>query len=136
MIINETKVCVNCNIEKDISEFTKHPKGKLGRNPRCRDCRTTDQQKYRERNGYANQIKYKYGITMSEYNNYITLSNNKCPLCNIEYFSTGSRLSQPCIDHDHTTNKVRGVICHACNVALGLVRDNKLILQKMLEYLK
>ena len=135
LIINNTKICVNCKEEKSIEEFTKHPLGKEGRNPRCRSCRTADQQIYREKYGYKNQIKYKYGITMEEYNTYITNSLGKCPLCSIDYFSTKSRLSQPCIDHDHETHKVRGVICHACNVALGMVRDNKEILEKMITYL-
>jgi ribosomal protein L34 len=39
-------------------------------------------------------------------------------------------------DHDHSTNAFRGWICTQCNVALGMVKDNKEILCKMIKYLQ
>jgi hypothetical protein len=36
------------------------------------------------------------------------------------------------IDHDHKTNKVRGLLCHACNLTLGLARDNVEILANLI----
>lgn len=39
------------------------------------------------------------------------------------------------IDHCHTTGKVRGLLCHSCNVALGWVRDNPATLKRLAEYL-
>lgn len=39
------------------------------------------------------------------------------------------------IDHCHTTNKFRGILCHACNVGLGHFKDDIEILQKAIEYL-
>ena len=40
------------------------------------------------------------------------------------------------IDHDHTTKKVRGLLCHPCNVMLGLAKDNIKILETAVKYLK
>lgn len=40
------------------------------------------------------------------------------------------------VDHDHTTGKVRGLLCHNCNRALGLLQDNKSYLQSAINYLK
>lgn len=76
-------------------------------------------------------LKY-YGITENEYNNLYKKQNGVCAICggkqrkNNKYF---------CIDHDHKTKKVRGLLCHNCNVALGLINENKEILKKMIEYL-
>jgi len=42
----------------------------------------------------------------------------------------------PFIDHDHKTEKVRGVLCNSCNMALGFLRDNIEIAQGVVEYLK
>ena len=40
------------------------------------------------------------------------------------------------IDHDHKTGKVRGLLCHGCNTAIGLMKDDVNILTKAIEYLK
>ena len=41
-----------------------------------------------------------------------------------------------CFDHNHKTGKFRGWICHRCNFALGLVKDNTETLMALIEYLK
>ena len=46
------------------------------------------------------------------------------------------RESALCIDHDHTTGKVRGMLCHDCNTSLGKFRDNPDILRKAADYLE
>src|SRR5579864_4319163 len=40
------------------------------------------------------------------------------------------------LDHDHNTNKIRGVLCRGCNLALGHTKDSKARLQKLIEYLQ
>lgn len=40
-----------------------------------------------------------------------------------------------CLDHCHTTNKMRGLLCKHCNFILGLAKDNPDILQRAAEYL-
>ena len=39
-------------------------------------------------------------------------------------------------DHDHTTGKFRGWLCHKCNVTLGLVEDSSKLLRKLASYLE
>ena len=39
------------------------------------------------------------------------------------------------VDHDHKTNRVRGVLCFNCNQALGNVRDNLEVLRGLIDYL-
>jgi Recombination endonuclease VII len=41
-----------------------------------------------------------------------------------------------CADHDHTTGKFRGWLCHSCNVALGMVRDDVNLLLHLAVYLE
>lgn len=40
-----------------------------------------------------------------------------------------------CVDHNHTTGKVRGLLCNSCNAILGMAHDDIQILQKAIEYL-
>ena len=48
----------------------------------------------------------------------------------------GRSTSKAVIDHCHNTGKVRGILCHNCNVSLGLIKDNTQILLNMISYLK
>lgn len=40
------------------------------------------------------------------------------------------------IDHCHQHDRVRGLLCHNCNVALGLVKDNPRTLENLAAYLR
>ncbi len=75
--------------------------------------------------------KYKeFGINEDWYKNKLQEQNNKCYICQQ---LNDKRLD---MDHDHKTNKLRGLLCHSCNLLLGCSRDNINILQKAIEYLQ
>jgi hypothetical protein len=40
------------------------------------------------------------------------------------------------VDHDHITGRIRRLLCHNCNVALGLLADNPLLFEKAAAYLR
>ena len=67
--------------------------------------------------------KYYYGLSEEEYN----MLPDYCQVC-----GSTERL---CIDHDHKTGKVRGVLCSSCNCALGFSKDNPTILEGLKQYL-
>lgn len=39
------------------------------------------------------------------------------------------------VDHDHSTGKLRGLLCHRCNTALGLLDDDPETLRRLADYL-
>ncbi len=41
-----------------------------------------------------------------------------------------------CVDHDHQTGFVRGLLCRDCNAALGLFKDSQEILERAIGYLE
>ena len=57
--------------------------------------------------------------------------NNKCKICNVKFSK-----STACVDHCHTTNKVRGLLCRLCNIGLGHFKDNTEILTNAITYLE
>jgi hypothetical protein len=78
--------------------------------------------------------KLKYGITLEQYNNLLKEQNECCKICN-KHEKQVSR-NRLYVDHNHNTKEIRGLLCHNCNVAIGLLKEDCDIMIKMIEYLK
>lgn len=72
-------------------------------------------------------LKDLYGITLKEYNQRIIKQNGKCLICH--------KKSKLHIDHNHKTNKIRGLLCERCNPGLGFFNDDVNILKSAINYL-
>lgn len=89
---------------------------------------------YAARNAHRlreNQLKRKYGITIEEYDGILEAQEHGCAICggtNVD----GRRLH---VDHDHITGRVRGLLCFACNSALGQFKDDPVRLSQAITYL-
>lgn len=154
-----TKTCIKCKIEKELNHFSPHKRYKHGVVNECKKCRvniTTDlnyknKEKYLEKNRISsakfrslNKDSYKLSVKMStykklgititkeEYLNLYEEQEGKCKICNM--IPTGHKKSL-CLDHDHITLKVRGLLCDNCNTALGKFKDNIHLLQNAINYL-
>lgn len=75
----------------------------------------------------------KYGISIEEYDRMVESQKGLCKICNSFEPNRKGRL---CVDHDHDTGKIRGLLCDKCNRAMGLFGDSQENLQKAIEYLK
>lgn len=74
------------------------------------------------------RIKRVYGLTKDQYEK---LNSGACPIC-LRTFDDNIR---PCIDHDHVTGAIRGVVCLYCNHRLiGRHRDGSLV-RRIADYL-
>lgn len=63
--------------------------------------------------------------------------NGKCQICQGDGFlMREDHQAKLMVDHCHTTGRVRGLLCHNCNRALGLFKDSPEALSRALEYLK
>jgi hypothetical protein len=74
-------------------------------------------------------LRRKYGIASSDYEKMFKEQLGKCFIC-------GSSPERLCIDHCHTTGRVRGLLCKSCNGALGMLRDNADYALAAAEYLR
>jgi len=79
-----------------------------------------------------NRLKKRYGISIDDYNDLYNQQNGCCAICGIHQSQLSSALG---VDHCHTTKIIRGLLCHRCNLALGLVKNDIDILKKMINYL-
>lgn len=76
------------------------------------------------------QIEYKYRVTREQYETMLKDQDDKCPICNDPL---DGRIH---VDHDHKTGKVRGLLCHRCNVGLGFFNDRIRFLAAAIVYLE
>ena len=84
---------------------------------------------------FTTWIKSAYNITEVEYNQILKKQRKKCAICK-HLFNKKIDRFKPCIDHDHKTQKVRGIVCNKCNQALGCFYDNIKNIERALHYLK
>lgn len=73
-------------------------------------------------------LKRTYGISLLDWEEMFTRQGSVCKICQ-------KRKKRYDTDHCHKTGKVRGIICHRCNVMLGHARDNQAILLAGYQYL-
>jgi len=118
------KTCSRCGQTKELDGFSKRSNRPSGVQSKCKDCEREVRRQYYKTHEYARR---RFNLTEDQYND--LMKNENCQICDVE-------LTKKCIDHCHSTNKIRGVLCNNCNTALGLVGDNTQILQSMIEYLQ
>lgn len=119
--------------------YAKRFRDKINSNPILKDKQLSYQKKYRadhpEMFNREMALKYKlareYGISLELYKAINKEQNGVCAIC----FNApeNKRLA---VDHDHQTNKVRGLLCYSCNTALGLMKDNFTLFENAIKYLK
>lgn len=85
------------------------------------------------------EYKKRYGITLYDYNRMYSEQNGVCYICKkpeVRVDHRTKKISRLAVDHDHVTGKVRALLCHSCNVALGAFKDDQALLRKAVEYLE
>ena len=122
-----TKQCTKCHIEKPINEFYKHKQQKDGRQPRCKVCY------YKPKEQASRNLKSRYGISLEDYDRMLEDQGGCCKVCGTDDPGGGRGRFQ--VDHNHTTGKVRGLLCIGCNTGLGSFKDSVEVLSKAITYL-
>ena len=121
--------CQDCQ-----SEFAVRPTGNLP--TRCDACYTSNhrasQRADRRRKGLWEQ----YKMTLAEYQVLYDEQGGVCLICGNKQSGRGAAKNTLCVDHNHTTGKVRGLLCTNCNTGIGNLRDSIELLEKAIQYLK
>lgn len=84
-------------------------------------------------------LQRKYGLTSEQLEGMRKQQDGRCAICGGEpdhRSRATQRTSVLVVDHDHRTNKVRGLLCNACNTLLGMAKDDPERLRAASEYLK
>ncbi len=147
-----TKQCSNCKLIKFLTDFHKDKTGTLGVRHLCKVCSKIYSKKWwkkgivkhREKarlwyqnNPYKSRLfnwrKQGVKISIEEYKNLVISQNGLCAICKQHENTCSTKL---CVDHDHKTGKIRGLLCRDCNSGLGHFHEIKESLTKAIEYLE
>lgn len=60
----------------------------------------------------------------------------KCAICErVPDGSRGTKDRRLHVDHDHSTGRIRDLLCQSCNLLIGFARESPKLLAKASEYL-
>ena len=77
---------------------------------------------------------YKFNLTMEEVDELLSIKD--CEICGTELIrGCKKHPDRACVDHDHTTKEIRGVLCNSCNLLLGYAKDDIKRLYRAINYL-
>lgn len=78
-----------------------------------------------------------YNISLRDYERMLEEQEHLCAICRTEGWTMADHHNlKLVVDHCHSTGNVRGLLCHNCNRALGLLQDSGNNLQSAIDYLK
>lgn len=77
----------------------------------------------------------RYGLNRKQQLALLESQKSKCGICDTE-ISMFSDRKGGYIDHCHSSNQVRGILCHGCNTFLGYLENKNISPNKISEYLK
>lgn len=96
------------------------------------DCTIADPPEEGINNGREAYLWHKYKMTVSEYDQLLESQNGCCFVCKRTPEQLGKRLF---VDHNHSTGKVRGLLCPRCNSLLSAFNENVALACNAVEYL-
>lgn len=152
-----------CKQFKELNEYNNDHTSPDGKNTRCKICareralkwRDANREKCRlyqreyardkraanrlnpDRNEYMSiyqrksRLKRKYGLSLGDFERKIRIQDGLCAIC-----GNSPTKKNLCVDHDHDTGKVRGLLCDNCNLLLGRINDDPTIIKSAAQYLE
>lgn len=161
----QTKVCNKCGKEKFLDQFSPDKRSPDGRKYDCKKCRSKLQSGRRKRNPddmrrrdrgtyykhhaanvaklrsdehFGKHLQKKFGLSLDTYKSMVAMQGGCCAICLEPPTHTefgNKKKTRLHVDHNHDTGVIRGLLCHGCNIALGMLKDDPIRVLKAYEYL-
>ncbi len=83
-------------------------------------------------------LRRRFGMTTEQHEDMVAAHGGKCAICGQAETAVDPKtgtVKRLCVDHCHTTKKVRGLLCFRCNSTIGRIGENLALLDAMRAYL-
>jgi hypothetical protein len=130
-----SKRCNKCHVYKPLSDYHKRPERPIGVRSMCKICLNAKRQiKYEiyKSNGMLNEYIWRrtgINITYSEYLLKYEMAGGCCEICHKHF-------DKLCVDHNHQTEQVRGLLCVPCNLAIEHLKESPEIMNNAIKYIQ
>lgn len=128
VIISE-KQCSKCKEVKSVDEFYRLKKSTDGYLSECKQCTKNSPSYHKKRKEHRLRV---YSISMEQLEQMFVSQEGKCAICTKEF----KHWSKMHVDHNHTTGKVRQLLCASCNTGIGFFKEDISILSSAIQYIK
>jgi hypothetical protein len=125
------KLCRKCQQYKLPSDFAPNKRASDRLHSWCRTCHL----QYSKVHSHKTRDR-RYSLTAGEWQAMHDAQSGKCAICAGPIAIRRTRIGEvACVDHDHDTGLVRGLLCTNCNGLLGFAHDNVDVLKSAIVYL-
>ena len=135
--------CKTCHKKKTKGYLEKYKDKKRATSRRYyernRDRLLASQAAYRKHNpsivketAHRSHLMKKYHLSKEDFSALLESQGGVCKICKTNNPGWHGRF---CVDHNHETGNIRGLLCNNCNVILGHSKDDTEILESAIAYL-
>ena len=126
----KVRVCGGpCKRKLPLEAFVRDRYYRGGRGYKCYECHNT----------YTNgrRIIQSYGISLPEFTEMLARQGGGCAICGrkVDNHKNGKK-RRMCVDHDHETGLMRGILCTRCNTGIGMFANDEKLLRRAIKYLQ
>lgn len=129
------KLCTKCRVRKHESAF-------YAKRSECKDCANAARRAYNAahpehvRRVHRDQKLKRYGMVEADYARLLAEQDGRCAICLVVGVVDPTSQHRLGVDHDHSTGRVRGLLCRPCNRAVGILNDDPELFERAARYLK
>ena len=114
------KICRKCHRQLPLDHFHDSGDQKQG------SCKSCQKEEFNE-----SLYEYMYGVTKATVDHIRMHQSNRCAICDCELTNI-----KTCLDHNHKTMLIRGLLCSSCNSLIAFAKEDTKILEAAIKYLQ
>jgi hypothetical protein len=132
---NDMKECKKCKEVMPLTDFYKSKQNSDNLQSYCKECHKRINIQWGRNNPKRKKQLWRNSVYKLEegwYEQALIKQGFRCLGCHTHQKDLEYAL---CVDHNHTTDKPRGLLCKPCNSALGFAQDDPDTLRRLADYL-